>query len=215
MIIPNYDPKKTDKSTFKEQHPFYTQISRTLLCGSSGSGKTNLLIHVLKEPLIYYEQITIYSKTIDQPKYKELDKFYTDLSKDYKIPIFHSFRNGSVEPVESLDKIKYKLIIFDDYILQTKEFEKMISYFVLGRHHLCNVIFLSQSYYNTPKEIRINCSNFCIFGLPTRREIRSVLTDHQGITEQQFLNNTTGFDFISINKITKKVTKNLDEELET
>lgn len=216
MIIPNYDKlgKKSKTTTFKELSPFYKQISRTLLCGPSGSGKTNLLMHIILSPLIYYDHITIYSKTIDQDKYLELDTIFKKIAKDSKLKPFHTFSNGTVTPVDDLDDKQYKLIVFDDYILEKKEFDKIIKYFVLGRHKKCNVIFLSQSYYNTPKPIRINCSNFCIFSLPTKRETKSVLTDHSGITEDMYKNATKGFDFLSINKHTKEITKNIDESID-
>ncbi len=72
MLIPNYDnlnkKKKNEKEhLYKELHPFYKNVSRTLICGGSGSGKTNLLAHILLSPLMYYEQCTIFTKTPDQP----------------------------------------------------------------------------------------------------------------------------------------------------
>ena len=39
-----------------------------------------------------------------------------------------------------------------------------------GRHKNCSVIYLSQSYYPTPKDIRLNCSHFCIFDSPSANE---------------------------------------------
>ena len=35
---------------------------RMLICGNSGSRKTNLLYHVLMKPLVYYDQIHLYGK---------------------------------------------------------------------------------------------------------------------------------------------------------
>ena len=215
MKIPNYDSNTKNESNQYELSNFFGEISRTLLVGPSGGGKTNLLFFILTEPLIYYDEIVIYTKTPEQDKYQSLEKIYKKVMKDggIKHP-FWSIRSGDVEPVDNLDKIKRKLIIFDDYILEKKQFPTIVKYFVLGRHHKCSVIFLSQSYYNVPKEIRLNCSHFCIFFLGTRREIRSVLTDHTGIDEETYRKNTQGFDFICINKIKKLLLKNLDEEIE-
>ena len=45
---------------------------RMLICGSSGSGKTNALLHKLLKPLIYYDKVYLYVKNIDQEKYQLL-----------------------------------------------------------------------------------------------------------------------------------------------
>ena len=39
---------------------------------NSGSGKTNLLYHMLIEPLLYYDEIHLYAKNIQQEKYQNL-----------------------------------------------------------------------------------------------------------------------------------------------
>jgi hypothetical protein len=170
-------------------------------------------MHILLSPLIYYEKIIIYTKTPDQSKMLELNRFFKKIAKDNKIAEFHEFKSKEVDPVEKLDKETYKIVIFDDYITQKKELNTITEYFILGRHHLISPIFLSQSYYATPKNIRINCSHFCIFNVPTKREIRSILADHNNLTEEQYRNNTENHDFISINKIQKVIKKNLDEDL--
>ncbi|MFN9957980.1 MAG: hypothetical protein ACK55I_33165, partial [bacterium] len=90
MIIPNYDPKKKDKDNTKEEvlHPFFKGISRLLLCAPSGGGKTNLLMHILLSPLIYYDEVIIYSKTIDQDKYVIMPIFIITNNKIVKYEIY-------------------------------------------------------------------------------------------------------------------------------
>ena len=62
-----------------------------------------------------------------------------------------------------------KVVIFDDYVCEKNQ-NDIINYFIQGRHKNCCVIYLSQSYYKTPKDIRINCSHYIIFENPTKRE---------------------------------------------
>jgi energy-coupling factor transporter ATP-binding protein EcfA2 len=219
MLIPNYDnlnkKKKNEKEhLYKELHPFYKNVSRTLICGGSGSGKTNLLAHILLSPLMYYEQCTIFTKTPDQPKYIEMKTIFDKIAKDAKIPEFFFIVNGTVPDPDTLDDKIYRTWVFDDMILEKKEFEKIAKTFVLGRHKKISPIFLSQSYFATPKVIRINCSHFHLFGVGGRREIRLILQDHPGITEKQYIDNTLNFGFISINKLNKFIGRNLDEPLE-
>lgn len=224
MKIQNYDnmiktdkkdEEKKNKHQYIVQHSFFKNISRVLIAGPSGSGKTNALIEILLKPLIYYEQIYIYTKTPDQDKMKSLDKLFTKIAKDAKITPFHKITNDPVPNIETFEKEKFKIIVFDDMMTEDKKTLNTITkYFILGRHHRISPIFLSQSYYSTPKSIRINCSHFLIFNVGTKREVRSILADHTNITEQQYHNNTQEHDFISINKIEKTVTRNLDEPLE-
>ena len=52
MEIPNYDVDIKNKK-FKQHYSFMLNDTfRMLICGNSGSGKTNLLYHMLIEPLI-------------------------------------------------------------------------------------------------------------------------------------------------------------------
>ena len=54
MEIPNYDTNTKNKK-FKQLYPFMPKDTfRMLICGNSGSGKTNLLYHMLMEPYDYY-----------------------------------------------------------------------------------------------------------------------------------------------------------------
>ena len=52
MKIPNYEscPKK-DRSI----NNFIREDFRILVCGQSGSGKTNTVLHILIKPLVYYD----------------------------------------------------------------------------------------------------------------------------------------------------------------
>ena len=70
MEIPNYDFKEDENTNFKQLYNFMPNSNfRMLICGNSGSGKTNLLYHVLMKPLVYYDQIHLYGKNLEQEKY--------------------------------------------------------------------------------------------------------------------------------------------------
>ena len=74
MEIPNYDSETKNKK-FQQPHPFMPKDTfRMLICGNRGSGKTNLLYHMLNEPLLYYDEIYLYAKNLDQEKYQNLMK---------------------------------------------------------------------------------------------------------------------------------------------
>jgi hypothetical protein len=220
MHIPNYDNlgKKKDKNEkeheYKVLHPLYEKLSRTVICGQSGSGKTNLLMHIILTPMIYYEKLVIYTKTPNQPKFIELQKIMDDIAKKEKVPIFCEIVDKPVPDPDTYEDKIYKLIVFDDMILSKKDFDNIVKHYVLGRHKKCSCIFLSQSYYETKKNLRINCTHFHLFNVGGRRETRSICIDHANMTEDIYNKNTKGYDFITINKLNKEITKNIDVEIE-
>ena len=77
---------------------------RMLICGNSGSGKTNLLYHMLIKPLLYYDEIHLYAKNLEQEKYQNLMNKMNELSRrsgyDYDIM---TASNDKIIPINNLD----------------------------------------------------------------------------------------------------------------
>ena len=60
MEIPNYDKKETTNN-FKQFYDYMPdRCFRMLICGKSGCGKTDTVLHMLIKPLIYYDKIYLY-----------------------------------------------------------------------------------------------------------------------------------------------------------
>ena len=152
---------------------------RMLVCGKSGCGKTNTVLHMLIKPLIYYDKIYLYSKTLEQEKYTHLSEILERIAEVNKIPIDEIFHSSSEEiiPISEMEDRNQKVVIFDDYVCEKNQ-NDIINYFMPGRHKNCCVIYLSQSYYKTPKDIRINCSHYIIFESPTKRENEAICNEH-------------------------------------
>ena len=74
MEIPNYDVDTKNKK-FKKLYSFMPNDTfRMLICGNSGSGKTNLPYHMLIEPLLYYDKIYLYAKKSRTGKVSKFDE---------------------------------------------------------------------------------------------------------------------------------------------
>ena len=68
-----------------------------------------------------------------------------------------------------------KIVVFDDVINAPEKIQKIIAnHWTDGRHHGISPIYLSQSYYDTPKKLRLNCSNI-FFILQAQKIIRILL----------------------------------------
>ena len=183
MEIPNYD--RHDKNTnFKRLYGYMpSDTFRMLICGNSGSGKTNLLYHMLMKPLLYCDRIHLYAKNLEQQKYKNMLQTLTDISNSvgYNVLVCS---NDDIIPVEELkDDDAQKIVIFDDFICEKNQ-KPLIDYFIRGRHKNCSVIYLSQSFYKTPKDIRLNCSHFCVYDFPSSNE-RSLISRELGVEKDK------------------------------
>ena len=72
-------------------------------------------------------------------------------------------------PPDMLDKNKKNLIIFDDCITQKNQ-NVLGSFFNKGRHNSCNTIYLSQSYFDLDRMIRLNSNILILFKLSQRNK---------------------------------------------
>ena len=111
MEIPNYDIDNKNKK-FKQLYSFMPNDTfRMLICGNSGSGKTNLLYHMLIEPLLYYDKIYLYAKNLEQEKYQNLMKEMNEASNKeagYNVKLFLLL----IYLMKIIKKLSYLMIMF-------------------------------------------------------------------------------------------------------
>ena len=60
---------------------------------SIGSGKAKALVHMLLNPLIYYDKVYLYAKNIDQEKYQLLSNELNKEAKKIKFTIDKKYMN--------------------------------------------------------------------------------------------------------------------------
>ena len=141
-----------------------------VMAGSTGSGKTNLMINLLmKEKVLNYVHVYVYSSTLHQPAYEYLKEYYENLenfikyktNQTVKIANFFNADEEIVNPSE-LDKNKSHIMVFDDVMLKDQTVIK--DYFCRGRHNNVSVFYLCQSLHKIAKHcIRENANIFILF----------------------------------------------------
>ena len=201
MEIPNYDIGDTT-ANFKQIYDFMPkQCFRMLIAGPSGSGKSNTLTHILLAPLLYYDHLYLYAKNMEQPKYQLLVERLEKIAKKIGVDLEDIFTAGDIIPVEELDNDLQKVVVFDDYVCDTNK--DINNYFLQGRHKNCSVIYLTQSYYKTPRDIRLNCSHYIFFDFD-KRERDLICNEHS--MNKFVLENP--YDFIYLDKPRKIIKRN-------
>ena len=208
MEIPNYDSNIDKTNSYKQLYQYMPDDTfRMLICGNSGSGKTNMLYHMLMKPLLFYDQIHLYGKNLEQQKYQDMISTFNDISQSvgYNVLVCS---NDDIVPVENLmDDTAQKIVIFDDYVCDKNQ-KPLIDYFIRGRHKNCSIIYLSQSFYGTPKDIRLNCSHFCIYEFPSSNE-RNLISRELGVDKEQYINATNKpYSFLYVDKPKKLIKRN-------
>ena len=212
MEILNYGSDTKNKK-FKQRYSFMPNDTfRMLICGNSGSGKTNLLYHMLIEPLLYYDEIYLYAKNLEQEKYQTLMNKMNEISREAGYDIM-TVSNDKIIPINDLYyEDNQKLVIFDDYVCEKNQ-RQIVDYVIQGRHKNCSVIYLSQSFHKTPRDIRLNCSHHCIYEFPSSRE-RNMISSGLGVDKEKFKKATKKqYHLLYVDKPRKKVKRNFTGEL--
>ena len=211
MKIPNYDTEDDMASNFRQLYNFMpNQCFRMLVCGPSGSGKTNTLMHMIYN-LLYYDKVYLYAKNLDQSKYQNLMDMFQPISDEAGYDVIEA-SNDQIIPVSDLNDDNQKLVIFDDFVCEKNQ-KPLIDYFIRGRHKNCSVIYLSESYYKTPKDIRLNCSHFSIYEFPSANEMALICRENSIPKELYEKATKEQFSFIYIDKPRKFITKNFNEKI--
>ena len=91
------------------------------------------------------------------------------------------------------DKENKTLIVFDDMIadmIHKKKLDSMvIELFIRGRKLNISLVFITQSYFKVPKDVRPNTTHFFITKIPNRREIQEIARNHSSdIKTEDFTN---------------------------
>ena len=174
-------------------HPY-----RILIIGDSGSGKTNLLLNLIEnQPGI--DKIYLNVKDPYESKYQYLISkrecvginHFNDPRAfiDYSNDMYDVYKNiGDYNP----DKENKILIVFDDMIVDMDHTKKLNSIvtelFIRGRKLNISLVFITQSFFKVPKDVRVNASHVFIAKIPNKREIQQIANHSPDISTKDFIN---------------------------
>ena len=163
---------------------------RMLIIGPSGSGKTNTLLHLINNfhPI---DKIYLYAKDTDEKKYQYLiNKREQAGIKNLNDP--HAFiehsndMNDVLEDINNYNKKRDKkvLIIFDDMIadiMRSEKFKVIVKeLFTRCRKLNISVVFITQSYFRTPKDVRLNSTHYILMQMGNKKELKSIAEENSG-----------------------------------
>ena len=195
-----------DKITSKNDNKKWPY--RMLIIGPSGSEKTNALLNLIQiDNENFIDKIYVYAKDLDEPKYQLLTKKRENAGiKNLNDPnAFIEYSNTMDDFYNNIDdhnpKRKRKiLIVFDDMIadfMTNKKFQAIIKeLFIRSRKLNISFVFITQSDFSVPKEVRLNSTHYLIMKIHNKRELQQIA-----------INNSADIDYKDSLKIYRNCTK--------
>lgn len=155
--------------------------TRILLCGASGSGKSNALMNYLvltsKPPKGTFKHIFLISK-VKEPLYETLEEKLKDKISIYKsvaeLPSVQDFKDMNK------DKPEHFLVILDDCVTDKDKasVKKIEEYYAYSRKKGITTIYLSQSYFQTPKFCRDNCNYIILVSIKSVKDLDRIIREY-------------------------------------
>ena len=147
-------------------------LFRMLIIGPSGSGKTNTLLHLINnfQPS---DKMYLYANNTDENKYQYLihkreQVGIKNLNDPYAFIEYSNDMNDVLEDIKNYNKNRDKkvLIIFDAMIadiMRSEKFKAIVKeLFIRCRKFNISIVFITQSYFRTPKDARLNSTHYIL-----------------------------------------------------
>ena len=162
--------------------------NRILILGGSGLGKTNALLNLINKQSDI-DKIYLYAKDPYEAKYQYLiDKRKNTRLKHFNDPkAFLEYSNDMQEVYKNINyynsnKDRKILIVFDDMIADMVNNNKLslivTELFIRGSKWNNSLVFITQSYFKVPKDVKLNTTHFFITKIPDKREVQQIALNH-------------------------------------
>ena len=166
--------KLAAESRYKRHGKLLPAHVRLICVGPSNCGKTSALLSLIfgREGLSL-ENLYIFSKSLNQPKYRQLEAVLK------KVPEIGFFKFSSVDSVPPLDEVrKNSVMIFDDVGSEPGKNRHLQAYFSMGRHKHVDIVFLNQSYANIYKHLVRENANLILIFKQDLSSLKHIFEDH-------------------------------------
>ena len=146
------------------------------------------------------DKIYLYAKDPYEAKYQFLfNKRESTGLKIFNDPkAFIEYSNDMLDVYKNIDEYNHDkenkiLIVFDDMIsdmIHNKKLNSIITeLFIRGRKLNISLVFITQSYFKIPKDVRLNTSQFFIAKISNKRELQQIATNQSSdINAKNFAN---------------------------
>jgi len=152
--------------------PLLPENIRAIVAGSSGCGKTQLVINLLTQANgLKFENIYVYSKTLFQPKYVLLKEIMKCLPEIQYFAIEHE-----ADLISPKDALANSVMIYDDVLVGCQKNQR--EFFCMSRHKNIDVFYLTQCYAQVEKHLIRENANLIVLFKMDKTNMRHVYENH-------------------------------------
>lgn len=171
---------ESEKNIIQKRHGNLLPNSiRSIICGPSNCGKTNLMMTLLTHKNgLRFENLYVYSKSLFQPKYQLLEKIMKRIKGMSYFP--YADNTMIVEPEHARPN---SIFVFDDVACDKQDC--MRNFFCMGRHKGVDCFYLCQTYTRIPKHLIRDNANLIVLFKQDDLNLKHVYDEHVG-TDMSF-----------------------------
>ena len=158
---------------------------RMLIIGPSVSGKTNTLLHLI-DKLHPIDKIYLYTKDTDEEKYQYLinkkeQVGIKNLNESYAFMEYSSDMNDVLENINNYNKNRDMIDDMIADIMRSEKFKAIVKeLFIRCRKLNISIVFITQSYFRTPKDARLNSTHYILMKIGNKKELKSIAEENSG-----------------------------------
>lgn len=173
LPVMNFDSFSSQTKKEKKRHGALLPNSvRAVFCGPSNCGKTNALLTLITHPNgLRFENVYVYSKSLNQPKYELLEQLLKAVDGVEYFPF-----NEHEQVVAPSEARPNSIFVFDDVACEKQD--NIRAYFCMGRHHSVDSFYLCQTYARIPKHLVRDNTNLIVLFKQDDMNLRHVYDDH-------------------------------------
>ena len=178
-----------DNKEHNEKWPYISDHSyRIVIIGGSRLGKTNTLLNLINKQNDI-DKIYLYEKDLSESKYKVLIKKrenagVKNLNDPNAFIECSNMMDDVYENINNRDSSRKRniLIVFDEMIADittNKKFHAIIKEMFIRCIKLnISLVFITQSYFSVPKDVRLNSKHYLIMKINNRKELQNIAINH-------------------------------------
>ena len=148
------------------------------------------------------DKIYLYARDLSEPNYQFLIKKHEDPgikhvnNQNAFIVCSNKITDDFYEDIDNYNPKRDKkkvLIVFDDMIadiMTNKKFQAIIKeLFIRCRKLNISLVFITQSYFSVPKDVRLNSTHYFIMKINKKRELQNITINYSADIDYQDFNN--------------------------